>query len=204
MKFTHVAGPAFIFLLAAGTGAGRAQYGPPQQGYAQGGWDAPPAEYRDDLHRQAFHDGIEAARHDFGAHLPLKPELHEEFRHPQVPDPGARDMYRDAYRRGYSMAVEHLRAGGGGAPPPPPPAAAYAGGGWDVPPGEFNDDLRRHAFHDGIEAARLDFQHQMQPDPARHQEFQHPQVPFPARDTYRDAYKRGYFVAVEHMRGGPR
>ncbi len=187
-------------------GVARGQYGPPSQSYRGGGWDAPPQEYNDDLHRQAFHDGIEAARRDFQSQRPPDPAVHQEFRQPQVPFP-ARDAYREAYKRGYFLATQHLRGGAGG---PPPPQAGFqpgypaGGGGWDAPPADFADDLSRRAFHDGIDAARNDFQRQLPPNPASHEQFRHPEVPFPARETYREAFKKGYFVAEQHLRqGGP-
>lgn len=187
-----------------------AQYGAPQghpPGYqqGQGGWDTPPSEYGDDVQRRAFHDGIMSARQDFQSHRAFDPATHNEFRHPQVPFP-ARDTYREAYKRGYFMAVKHLQGEQGGGYPAPPasPQQGYApqAGGWDAPPSEYGDDLQRRAFHDGIEAARKDSQSNRQPDPTSHEEFRHPQVPFPARDNYRQAYKRGYFMAIQHLQGG--
>lgn len=74
-------------------------------------------------------------------------------------------------------------------------------GGWDAPPQEFNN-TQRQGFHDGIRAARQDSQAQVRPNPAQHVEFRHPQVPFPARQDYRDSFRRGYSVAMQHMQGG--
>ena len=184
-------------------GQNNGQYGQNNgQGYPQqqGGWDAPPPEFGDDLQRNAFHDGIEAARADAGSGVQPNPEGHEEFRHPHVPFL-ARDTYREAYKRGYFTATRHMqeRQGQAGERPGPPPDYRNGQGGWDAPPSEFTDDLQRHAFHDGIEAARADFTNHVQPSPDGHDEFRHPHVPFPARDTYREAYKRGYFMAVRHM-----
>ncbi len=76
-------------------------------------------------------------------------------------------------------------------------------GGWDAPPGDFRD-VQRQGFHDGIEAARNDFQSHQRPDPDHHREFRHPQVSPDVRDSYRDAYRRGYAVAMQHMQGGDR
>ena len=77
-------------------------------------------------------------------------------------------------------------------------------GGWDAPPAEFQD-LQRQAFHDGIMAAHQDFDNHMRPNYAAHPEFRHPHVPPPARSDYRQAYQRGYMVAMHHLRdgGGP-
>jgi hypothetical protein len=69
-------------------------------------WDAPPNELRD-VARQGFHDGIEAARHDFDAHRRSNADDHEAFRHPRVPR-DQRDDYREGFRRGYERATAHL------------------------------------------------------------------------------------------------
>ncbi len=208
MHLTRSVASFFACSLIFSLHSASAQYGAPQgppSGYqqGQGGWDNPPAEYADDLQRRAFHDGIESARQDFQNHRAFDPATHDQFRHPHVPFP-ARDTYREAYKRGYFMAVKHLQGqqGAYGAPPPPQQGYQPQPGGWETPPSEYADDLQRRAFHDGIETARSDFQNNRPSDPAAHEEFRHPQVPFPARDTYRQAYKRGYFTAMQHLRGG--
>ncbi len=53
-----------------------------------GGWDAPPAEFRD-IQRQGFHDGIEGARKDFDHHRAPNVNGREEYRHPHVDSIGA-------------------------------------------------------------------------------------------------------------------
>ena len=91
------------------------------------------------------------------------------------------------------------------APKPPVPFQAYGQdqnrGGWDAPPGDLRD-IQRQGFHDGIQAARNDFQNRGRMDPDHHGEFRHPPVPPEARDDYRDGYRRGYSVAMNHMQGG--
>ena len=80
----------------------------------------------------------------------------------------------------------------------------YAGqgqGGWDAPPQEYTD-VQRQGFHDGLRAAHQDFDSQQRPNPMQHMEFRHPQVPPPARNDYRDAFRKGYFMAMHHMQGG--
>ena len=211
MTLTKINPCTYALLLLFPLGAAHAQYaqaggqyGSQQQGQygnqggyqQQGGWDAPPAEFSDDLQRHAFHDGIEAARADFSNHVQPSPESHEEFRHPHVPYE-ARDTYREAYKRGYFIATRHIQEHAGEQAPPQPTYRPE--GGWDAPPTEYADDLQRRAFHDGIEGARADFANHVQPSPEGHEEFRHPQVPFLARETYRQAYKRGYFMAVQHM-----
>lgn len=71
-----------------------------------GGWDAPPAEFRA-VQRQGFHDGIEGARRDFDHHRAPNVNGRAEYRHPHV-DPAMRDDYREGYRRGYEVAMHHL------------------------------------------------------------------------------------------------
>jgi len=89
-----------------------APQGPPPPGYDQdhdrdhGGWDAPPAEFRD-IQRQGFHDGIEGARRDFDHHRAPDVNNRNEYRHPHVP-PSAREDYREGFRHGYEAAMHHL------------------------------------------------------------------------------------------------
>jgi hypothetical protein len=73
----------------------------------QGAWDTPPAEFRD-IQRQGFHDGIEGARKDFDHHRAPNVNGRDEYRHPHV-DPSARDDYREGFRRGYDVAMQHLQ-----------------------------------------------------------------------------------------------
>ncbi len=81
------------------------QYGGPPQG--PGGWDAPPSEYNDDIHRQGFRDGISAARSDFEQHRQPNSQYRPEYRHPPVPRP-ARNDYRSGFQRGYDVATHHM------------------------------------------------------------------------------------------------
>ncbi len=98
---------------------GYPQQGPPP-GYAQGpgGWDAPPPEYQDEFTRRGFHDGIEGARKDYENHRPPSPQNRDEFRHPGFIPPPYRHEYREAFRRGYVMAVRHFQGGPGPYGPP--------------------------------------------------------------------------------------
>lgn len=167
--------------------------------FAQAPWDVPPQELND-IQRQGFHEGIEAARHDFDMHRPLNVEDHEIYRHPHMP-PEQREAFRDGFRRGYNRAMSHLvgRPGPGfqPAPPPPPPPAQ-----WDAFPTEFND-VQRQGFHDGIEGARRDFENHRAPTPENRDEFRHPRVPPPLREAYREGFRRGYNRAMSHLMGRP-
>jgi hypothetical protein len=164
---------------------------------AQAPWDLPPQELND-IQRQGFHEGIEAARHDFDLHRPLNVDDHEIYRHPHMP-PEQREAFRDGFRRGYDRASAHLmgRPGPGFQPGPPPPPPQ-----WDAFPSEFND-VQRQGFHDGIEGARRDFENHRQPTPENRDEFRHPHVPPPLRDAYREGFRRGYDRAMAHLLGQP-
>ena len=116
MKLTWIAFSGLA--LSLGTGglviatASAAQPAPSSSGFIQdhdGGWDAPPGEFRE-IQRQGFHDGIEGARKDFDNHRPPNVNNREEFRHPHV-SPSARDDYREGFRRGYDAAMHHLMGG---------------------------------------------------------------------------------------------
>jgi hypothetical protein len=69
-------------------------------------WDTPPDAFRD-VQRQGFHDGIEAAKHDYETHRRSDADDHDAFRHPRVPR-DERDEYRDGFRIGYAHAIAHM------------------------------------------------------------------------------------------------
>jgi len=158
------------------------------------GWDVPPQELNA-IQQRGFHDGIEGARRDFDNHRQPDVNNRDEYRHPNLP-PEEREAYRDGFRRGYDRAMSHLMRGPAVAPPPPPPVA------WDAPPGEFNE-IQRRGFHDGIEGARKDYDNHRRPDVNNRDEYRHPDVPPPYRHDYREAFRRGYALGVQHLMGGP-
>jgi len=73
---------------------------------------------------------------------------------------------------------------------------------WDAPPPEFRD-VQRKGFHDGIEAARRDFDHHRRADADDHDEYRHPHVDHAMRDDYREGFRRGYDVAMHHLMDHP-
>jgi hypothetical protein len=73
----------------------------------QRGWDQPPDEYRE-VQRQGFHDGMEAARRDWGRHRHRDADDHSRYRRPPVPRELSND-YRDGFRHGYDAAMHHMR-----------------------------------------------------------------------------------------------
>jgi hypothetical protein len=72
---------------------------------------------------------------------------------------------------------------------------------WDAPPQEFRD-IQRQGFHDGIEGARKDYDNHRRPDVNNRDEYRHPHVPDSAKADYRDGFRRGYEVAMDHMMNG--
>lgn len=100
-----------VALYATGSSPSKAYAAAPQgPGYAenQGGWDAPPAEFRE-VQKQGFRDGIEGARKDFDHHRAPNVNNRDEYRHPHV-DASLRNDYREGFRRGYDVAMRHLMA----------------------------------------------------------------------------------------------
>jgi hypothetical protein len=72
----------------------------------------PPPPGWNEIGRQGFHDGLEAARHDVESGRAPDPARHPRFRKPPVPPPAIED-YRRGFRGGYDQVYQH-----GGAPPP--------------------------------------------------------------------------------------
>lgn len=71
---------------------------------------------------------------------------------------------------------------------------------WDRPPDGYRD-AQRQGFHEGMEAARRDFQNNRHADADDHDAYKHPPVQGDeARRDYREGFKEGYHRAVEHMR----
>jgi ribosome modulation factor len=116
-RFKNLAAAGFLALCVMAPAASHAQYGPPQgpppPGWdAHGPWEGPPSEYSD-IQRRGFHDGIEGARKDYQNHRPPNVENRDEYRHPNNVPRDLRHDYRDAFRRGYQVGVDHIMNGGG-------------------------------------------------------------------------------------------
>lgn len=98
---------------------------------------------------------------------------------------------------GFVMAQQY------GPPQGPPPQFDRGPGGWDAPPQEFRD-IQRQGFHDGVEGARHDIDNHRRPNVNNRDEYRHPHVPPSVRGDYREGFRRGYQVAMEHMLNGDR
>jgi len=109
-----------------------------------------------------------------------------------------------ALATGLVLSASAARAQYQQGPPPPPPGAYQNGpGGWDAPPPEFQDAARR-GFRDGIEGARKDYDNHRRPDVNNRDEYRHPHIERALRKDYREGFRRGYDVGVQHLvNGGP-
>jgi hypothetical protein len=70
---------------------------------------------------------------------------------------------------------------------------------WDQPPDEYRD-VQRQGFHDGVDAARKDWDLHAHKDADDHERFRHPPVDRQFDHDYRDAFKHGYSEAMHHMK----
>ena len=86
----------------------------------------------------------------------------------------------------------------------PPPQPQYQGG-WEAPPPQFAEAMRR-GYQDGITGARKDFDNHRPPNVNNRDEYRNPHfIAPPDRRSYREGFRRGYDVAVHHIYGpGPR
>jgi len=156
-------------------------------------WNRPDNAWND-IQRRGFHDGIEGARRDIENHRQPNVENRDEYRHPDDVPPPMRRAYRDSFRRGYERGISHFMSG----PMAPPPPVMRS---WDAVPDEF-DTLRRQGFHDGIEGARRDYENHRRPDVDNRDEYRHPHLPIEQREAYREGFRRGYRVGINHLMGG--
>jgi hypothetical protein len=108
--------PAVMLAQGPPPGPGYNQgYGP---GYNQGpgdrgGWDAPPSDFRQDLQRNAFREGLQGAQRDLENRRPPNVNNRDEYRNYRGPN---RRAYRQAFARGYRAFWDHSRMGGGFGP----------------------------------------------------------------------------------------
>lgn len=69
---------------------------------------------------------------------------------------------------------------------------------WDRPPDEYND-AQGQGFHEGVEAARRDYDQGRHKDADDHRIYKRPPVPHDLRDAFRDGFRHGYDMAKRHM-----
>jgi len=74
---------------------------------------------------------------------------------------------------------------------------------WERPPDDYRD-AQRQGFHEGIEAARRDWNERRHKDADDHRMYKHPPVDRQFAGDFRDGFRRGYSVAMDHMRNGDR
>ena len=94
--------------------------------------------------------------------------------------------------------------------PPPPPNPQYApqyqdqgrDRDWNRDPDNYRD-AQRQGFHEGMEAARRDFQDRRHADADDNRMYRHPPVRGDeAKRDFREGFKEGYRRAMDHMRNG--
>lgn len=107
-KSILAAGVMAAALLVLPSTYASALQGPPP-GYGAEPWASAPPELQGAA-AQGFHEGIEGARKDYENHRPPSVENRDEFRHPPVSHRD-RDAYRQGFRRGYQVGVDHLMHG---------------------------------------------------------------------------------------------
>lgn len=84
-----------------------------------------------------------------------------------------------------------------------PPPGAYGQQGWNVPPRDYREYARKGYF-EGVEGARRDVENHRRPNVNNRDEFRRPNVPGQFRHDYRQGFKRGYTVSMQHLLNGPR
>ncbi len=113
MNSKKMAVSALALALAGSAAVASAQYygpqGPPPQRYYDQtpGWDAVPREFRE-AQQRGFRDGIQGARRDFENHRRPDVNNRDEYRNPKFIRPEDRRDYREGFRRGYYVAVQHM------------------------------------------------------------------------------------------------
>ena len=70
-------------------------------------WDQAPDGYRD-AQQRGYHEGVEAARHDFSEHRHADADDRQMYKHPPVEGGEARRDFREGFREGYHRAMDHM------------------------------------------------------------------------------------------------
>lgn len=176
-------------------------------------WDRPterhdvqPVERHDDgqrgvtdFHRLGFNDGLIGAQKDFDNQRRPDVNNRDEFRNPNVPA-GARDDYREGFRRGYEEGVHRAYRNAPPpevvvAPPPPPPPPPSP---WISIPRQ-SAQMQKIGYLDGILAAGQDYDAGMAPSVESHPEYHSSKLSFLVRVLYKAGYKSGYDLASHNF-----
>jgi ribosome modulation factor len=192
MRIHRIAAPALaLLLMAAGFGFGAKTASAQDRDHDRDrDWQAPPRELNE-IQQRGFREGIEGARKDFENHRQPNVENRDEFRRPDLPG-NLRDAYRDGFRRGYQVGVDHIYRAQQfqqAPPPPPPPAVNGWQGLWENR--QFND-LERRGFEDGRVGAQRDLENHRRPDPNNRDEYRDVRMPPEQAEQYRSGFRRGY------------
>jgi hypothetical protein len=113
MKNIKWIAPSLLALCIASTGALRASAHEAQpvpsaaQYQDHDRWDAAPADYRD-AQQRGFHEGVEAARHDYSEHRHADADDHQMYKHPPY-EGEARNDFREGFKEGYRRAMDHMK-----------------------------------------------------------------------------------------------
>ena len=78
-------------------------------------------------------------------------------------------------------------------------AAIAQEGQWEPvePQGQWSQAWHQ-GFHEGVDAARHDLDAGRHPDPEHHEKFRHPDVGPELRHDFREGFRHGYNMVVEH------
>lgn len=93
-----------ISMAQYGNGYGQPGPPPPPPGQGPGGWDAPPNDFRQDIQRQGWRDGMYGAGQDLKNGRQPNVMNRDEYRNYRGP---ARRLYRAAFQRGYAAFWSH-------------------------------------------------------------------------------------------------
>jgi hypothetical protein len=197
---SRIALPALALCLSAGIPA-TILTAPTAASAQQPGWDEPPREMNE-IQRRGYHDGVEGARRDVENHRQPNFNNRDEYRNANFP-PEVRELYRQAFRRGYERGISQLLGGGG---PPmqmqPQPPQQQQQRFWEPIPQRFSEYQRR-GFQEGVDGAHKDFGNNRRPDPNNRDEYRSPNVPPPYVEEYREGFRRGYSEGVAQLEGQP-
>lgn len=163
-------------------------------------WAVPPSGWQA-AQQRGFRDGVRGAYKDAQNHRQPNVNNRDEYRHPDVPR-GERRAYREGFQRGYWTGVRHLMGYYSGPNPyaeaPPQQQGYYPNEPWAVPPSNFQA-VEQRGFRDGVRGAYKDAQNHRQPNVNNRDEYRNPDVPRREWRAYREGFRRGYQVGVDHL-----